>query len=200
MGFLLAFRGMIAFIPAFIWKWLAIVLIGVVIFFAGDVRGRRIEHAKNQAAIDAANAAAKQQDTQAQTEVNTQDAQVTQQLQEQKKADEDAIEDLKRQLEASRDAEQKAYQSAEAERGKKPTAKAPRCPPTPACVYDKSNGDPERSGSDSVRDNGKSGSGARHKKPAKSSVLPATGGRAASSGGQFAVCGVGTTQAGRCSS
>jgi hypothetical protein len=197
LGLWLGLRGIIAFIPAFIWKWLAIGLIAVVIFYAGDVRGRRIEHAKNQAAIEAAQAAANRQDQQAQTDVNTQDAEVTKQLMEQKKVDDAAIEDLQRRLAAAKQdadrANQQAYNAA-SKSGSKPAA----CPPVNSCLYDKSNADPDVAGSSSgrVRNDPNRRPGAGDKKPARPAVVPPAGGSSSGKSGKLPVRGVGTAQAG----
>jgi hypothetical protein len=119
MGVLLALRGVIAFIPPFVWKILACLLVLIVVFFYGDARGTRVEKAKWEQAKIEAQAAANQQDTQAATEVNTQDQELTKSLLEQKKVDDDAIDSLKKQL------------AAQPSNGK--------CP----CAYDKSNADPD---------------------------------------------------------
>lgn len=195
LGLWLGLRGFIAFIPAFIWKWLAIGLIAVVIFYAGDVRGRRIEHAKNQAAIEAAQAAAARQDQQAQTDVNTQDAEVTKQLMEQKKVDDAAIEDLQRRLAGAKQdadrANQQAYNAA-SKNGSKATA----CPPVNSCLYDKSNADPDDTGAGGVRNDANRRPGAGNKKPARPTVVPPARSGATGKSGKLSVRGVGTAQAG----
>jgi len=50
-------------------KWAGIGLIGAMLFFAGDIRGRRIQHAKCEAAAAKAQQAANQQDANARQEV-----------------------------------------------------------------------------------------------------------------------------------
>lgn len=53
-------------------RWVGIGLIGVVVFFAGELRGRRIANAKCEAAAQAAKRAADQQDAKARSEVQQQ--------------------------------------------------------------------------------------------------------------------------------
>lgn len=59
-----------AFLGSPIGKLVAIGLVGVAVFFAGEIRGRRIANAKCEAAAQAAIVAAGKQDAKAQTEVN----------------------------------------------------------------------------------------------------------------------------------
>ena len=152
LGVWLAVRGFIAFIPAFVWKWLAIALVLFAAYSYGDIRRGRIDKAEWDAAVLASKNAANDQDLQAEKESHAQDLEVTKSLQEQKKVDDAAIDDLKKQL-ASR------------------PANAP-------CLYDKTNADPD--GADpvplpkprSLRDRFKSGPRAGNKKPAGPTVLP----------------------------
>ena len=129
MGALLALRGFIAFIPAFIWKWLAIAAIGGVLFLAGDIRGRRIEKAICAEAAHQADLAADAQDDAAGKEVTTQNDEVQNQLLKQKEKDDAIIAELQRRLD---------------EKPEQPAAGKPvHAPVLAPCVYDKSNADPD---------------------------------------------------------
>jgi hypothetical protein len=112
-------RSGVSMVPAFIWKWLAIVLIALCIFFYGEIKGKRIAEAKCEAAAKVAQQAANDQDLQAEKEGRAQDLEITNTLIEQKKVDDAAIETLKAQL-------------------------AKRTPAAVAkCLYDKDNADPD---------------------------------------------------------
>lgn len=155
MGYLLALRGAVAFIPPTVWKGIGIAVLVVSIYLAGDVHGRRIETAKCEAAAAAAQKAADQQDIQAANELRDQATQVSDSLRNQKKVDDDAIDALRARL-ASR----------------APNAK---------CQYDGTNADPgdaprrsARRLQHSVRDPAE---GASHAKPSGPTILPSAIGR-----------------------
>ncbi len=152
MGVFLALRGIIAFIPAFVWKWLAIAAIGGMLFMAGDIRGRRIEKAICAEAAHQADLAADAQDDAATTEVTSQNDDVQKLLLEQKKVDDATIDSLRVQL-----------------------TKQPAGAPA-TCLYDKSNADPdEQPSSDGVRLT-HPGPGAGDKKSPRPAGVPAAGG------------------------
>jgi len=143
-------RAGISMVPAFLWKWLAILLIGLALFFYGEVKGRKAEHAKCEAAAAQAQTAANDQDLQAEKDAHANDLEVVNNLKMQKQVDDAALETLKAQL------------------AKRPAGSK--------CIYDKSNGDPDdQSSGGSVRDDGgrpaKAGTG--NKKYPRSPVLPA---------------------------
>lgn len=102
--------------PGWLKTSLAVGALLAVVFFAGDMRGRRIEHAKCEAAAARAQAAADAQDRHAAKELDEHDAQVVEELKLQKKADDAKINDLETRL---------------------------RRQSTTSCVYDKSNSDPD---------------------------------------------------------
>lgn len=120
MGVWLAVRGFIAFVPAVVWKYIAIGVVMVCLFVAGDLRGSRVANEKCAAAAALAQKAADAQDLQAEKEGRAQDLQITNSLTEQKKVD-------------------------DAELAKLKTAVTAR-PAGTACVYDKTNGDPDPAG------------------------------------------------------
>ena len=141
----------ISIVPTFVWKWLAVLLIALCIFFYGQIKGKQQEHAKCEAAAVRAQTAANDQDLQAEKEGRAQDLEVTNSLIQQKKVDDAAIETLKAQL------------------AKRPTG-------AKGCFYDKSNADPDaQPDAGGVRDDGgrPAKSGASNKKYPRSPVLPA---------------------------
>lgn len=154
MGVLLAIRGFIAFIPPFIWKWLAIAAIGFGLYSFGDIRGRRIEREICVTAAAEAQKGADDQDAQAAKDNSAQDLEITNNLLAQKKVDDAELAKLRSQLAGAKG---------------------------PACVYDKSNADgvpasPAPSGGSvgkRLRDYVPSRKGTSNKKPAGPAKLPA---------------------------
>lgn len=100
MGPISIISGIIAFFNSPFGKWLGVALIGVVIFFAGDIRGRRIEHAKCEAAAQRAVAAANQQDQKARQEVAVQAEETIKDLRTQKEQADGKLAQLELQLKA----------------------------------------------------------------------------------------------------
>lgn len=90
--------GFYKVVPNWLKKLVGTGLILLLVFYAGDIRGRRIEHAKCEAAAAAAKTAADAQDNQAGREIAAQDVQVTEELKRQKQADDATITDLKARL------------------------------------------------------------------------------------------------------
>lgn len=86
------------FFTSAIGKWVGVGLLGVLIFFAGDIRGRRIQHAKCEAAARAAQVAADQQDRKARQEVAAQSEETIKGLQTQKETADGRIAQLELQL------------------------------------------------------------------------------------------------------
>lgn len=84
--------------PSWVKKALAVGAILISVFYAGDIRGRRIEHAKCEAAAARAQAAADAQDSQAGKDLAAQDMYVTEELKRQKQADDATIANLKARL------------------------------------------------------------------------------------------------------
>jgi len=173
MGALLALRGVIAFIPAFVWKWIAIAAIGGALFLAGDIRGRRIEKAICVEAAHQADLAADAQDDAADSEVSKQSGDVQKRLLEQKKVDDATIDELRTQL-----------------------AKQPGGTPA-SCSYDKSNADPDdnvAAGGVRLVPNGRSR--ASDKKTSRPSGVPSSGTGAEGDRRRFPIRGSGAAKAG----
>ena len=103
-------------IPSWLKKALLFGFIGLMIFAAGDQRGKRVMRAACEEQAKKAQTAADTQDKQAQVEVDTQSREIADQLTQQKKVDDATIESLRKQI-AQRPAGAK-------------------------CEYDKSNADP----------------------------------------------------------
>jgi len=140
----------ISIVPTFVWKILAVIVIALCIFFYGQIKGQRAEHAKCEAAAAEAQTAANSQDLQAEKDAHANDLEIANNLKMQKQVDDVAIEKLKAQL------------------ANRPTGSK--------CIYDKSNGDPDAQPDvGGVRDDGgrPATSGARNKKYPRSPVLPA---------------------------
>lgn len=154
-------RKFVGLVPAFVWKWLALALVGLALFFYGDIKGRRAEHVKCEAAAAQAQTAANDQDLQAEKESHAQDLETTDFLIQQKKVDDAAIETLK--------------------------AKLAKRPASAKCLYDKSNSDPDsQPATGSVRDDGgrPAKAGASDKKHPGTTLLPTPRPSAAGSGGK----------------
>jgi hypothetical protein len=82
------FQLAIAFFQTTIGKWVGIGIFIALAYGAGDIRGRRVEHAKCEAAAQAAVVAARTQDKTAQEQVDNSNIDTMQQLAQQKeKAD-----------------------------------------------------------------------------------------------------------------
>lgn len=80
--------SIISFLTGPIGRWLSIGLIGVAVFFAGELRGRRIANAKCEAAAQEAKRIAGEQDKKARTEVLQQsDATITELRGQKEKSD-----------------------------------------------------------------------------------------------------------------
>jgi hypothetical protein len=107
-------------IPDWLKKFIATILVLGVVFIAGDIRGRRVEHAKCEEQARRAQRAADAQDLQAEKEGRAQDLQITEALIQQNKVDDETIAKLQKQLASQ---------------------------PGSKCVYDKSTADPEPRGS-----------------------------------------------------
>lgn len=116
--FLLPILAFYNAVPDWLKKLVATVLIGLAIFTAGDIRGKRVARAECEEQARRAQRAADAQDLQAEKEGRAQDLEITNALTLQNKADQDAIADLQRKL------------------ATQPSAK---------CVYDKSTADPDTS-------------------------------------------------------
>ena len=144
-------RSVISIVPAFVWKWLALALVGLCLYFYGDVKGRHAEHAKCEAAAAQAQTAANDQDLQAEKDAHANDLETVNNLKMQKQVDDVALETLKAQL------------------AKRPSGSK--------CFYDKSNGDPDSGvpAVGGVRDDGgrPAKAGAGNKKYPRSPVVPA---------------------------
>ena len=95
-----AITGAIAFLSSPIGRWLGIGVIAVAVFFAGDLRGRRIANEKCEAAARAARGAADKQDDKARTEVRQNDDQTIADLRGQKEKADATIAQLQLQLNA----------------------------------------------------------------------------------------------------
>lgn len=93
-----ALLGIVSFFTSPIGRWAGIGLLGVAIFFAGDIRGRRIEHAKCEAAAQAAKEAAVAQDRKAQQQLDTNNSSTMDELSKQKDAADARIRDLEKTL------------------------------------------------------------------------------------------------------
>jgi hypothetical protein len=87
-----------AAVPSVVWKFLGIVAIAGSLYAAGDLHGRRIEHAKCEAAAKAAQEAANAQDIQAAKDNERAAVDTANQLTEQKKEDDATIQALQTQL------------------------------------------------------------------------------------------------------
>jgi hypothetical protein len=108
--------GIFAFysaIPDWLKKLIATLLIGLTIFTAGDIRGKRVARAQCEEQAKRAQRAADAQDLQAEKEGRAADLEITNALTQQKKVDDDKIAALQKQLAGSK------------------------------CVYDKSTADPD---------------------------------------------------------
>jgi hypothetical protein len=114
--FLLPILAFYNAVPDWLKKLVATLLIGLAIFTAGDIRGKRVARAECEEQARRAQRAADAQDLQAEKEGRAQDLEITNALTLQNKADQDAIADLQRKLAAQ------------------PRAK---------CLYDKSTADPD---------------------------------------------------------
>lgn len=114
--FLLPLIGFFNAIPDWLKKLIATLLIGLAVFTAGDIRGKRVARAECEAAAKRAQVAADKQDLQAEREGRAQDLEITNALTQQKKVDDDTIANLQKQLAAQ---------------------------PGSKCVYDKSTADPD---------------------------------------------------------
>lgn len=120
MSFITAALAIYSSIPDWLKKLLATVLIGLALFTAGDIRGKRVARAECEAQAKRAQRAADAQDLQAEKEGRAQDLEITNALTQQKKVDDDTIAKLQAQL------------------SKRPAGSA--------CVYDKSTADPSADG------------------------------------------------------
>ena len=85
-------------IPSAAWKYLGLLAAAGALYAYADLKATHREHAKCEAAAVAAQNAANKQDTQAQQEVSTQDAQVVNQLKDQKRVDDAKIEWLEKEI------------------------------------------------------------------------------------------------------
>ena len=112
-----AIKGFAGIVPAFVWKWLAIVVVALCIFFYGQIKGEHAEKVKCEAAAVEAQTAANNQDLQAEKDAHANDLEITNNLKLQKQVDDVAIENLKAQL------------------AKRPAGAK--------CLYDKSDADPD---------------------------------------------------------
>lgn len=92
------FGGIVAFFSSPLGKWVGIAILGVAVFFAGDIRGRRIANEKCARAAQAAQAAANQQDTTARTEVDNQSSATIDELRGQKEQADGRVAQLEAQL------------------------------------------------------------------------------------------------------
>lgn len=104
-------------VPSWAWKFIAIIVGILAIYSYGYVKGKSVEKEKCETAARAAQRAADAQDLQAEREGRAQDLEITEALTNQKKVDDANIEKLQKQL-----------------ANRKSTA---------ACLYDKSNADPD---------------------------------------------------------
>lgn len=110
----------IAFMLSPLGRYAMIGVAAVAIFFAGDIRGKRVARAECEAQAQRAQQAADAQDLQAEREGRKQDLEITEALTQQNKVDNATIEALKTQL-----------------------AKRIPAGKTDPCLYDKSNADPD---------------------------------------------------------
>lgn len=92
--------AILAFLTGPIGRWVSIGLIGVAIFFAGELRGRRIANANCEAKAQEAIRAANQQDAKARTEVQQQSDATLQELRGQKEKADARVAELQLQLSA----------------------------------------------------------------------------------------------------
>lgn len=90
--------AILAFITSPIGRWVGVGLIGVSLFFAGELRGRRIANEKCEAAAQAARIAANQQDSKARKEVSDQSEATISSLNEQKDKANARVAELETQL------------------------------------------------------------------------------------------------------
>lgn len=150
----------VSIVPAFVWKCLALVVIGLCLFFYGEIKGERVEHAKCEAAAAAAQTAANDQDLQAEKDAHANDLEIVNNLKMQKQVDDAAIDTLKIQL------------------AKRPAGSK--------CIYDKSNADPDDPSAGSVRNDGgrPAKAGAGNKKSPRPTLLPTARPSAAGAGGR----------------
>lgn len=116
-AFLLPVIAFYSAVPSWAKKLVAGGLILLAIFFAGEMRGKRVARAECEAQARRAQTAADQQDKQADVEVREQEKQLVEALTQQKKVDDAVISKLQLDL-----------------------AKRPKSAP---CLYDKSNSDPD---------------------------------------------------------
>ncbi len=92
--------AILAFLTGPIGRWVSIGLIGLAIFFAGELRGRRIANANCEAKAQEAIRAATQQDAKARTEVQKQSDTTIEELREQKEKADARVAQLQLQLSA----------------------------------------------------------------------------------------------------
>jgi len=119
-AFLLPIMAFYSAIPDWLKKFIATIVVLGAVFIAGDIRGRRVEHAKCEEQARRAQRAADAQDLQAEKDGRAQDLEITNALTQQKKVDDETIAKLQKQLSSQ---------------------------PGSKCVYDKSTADPEPRGS-----------------------------------------------------
>lgn len=90
----------ISFFGSPVGKWVGYGLIAVAVYGAGDIRGRRVEHAKCEAAARAAQEAANKQDAQAREDARKNDQDTIASLQDLKGKSDAELAKLKLQLSA----------------------------------------------------------------------------------------------------
>lgn len=117
---LLAKFGFLRLVPSWLWKWIAIGLVLLVVFFYGFNKGSQHARAQCEAQAKRAQNAADAQDLAAERAGREQDLQITEALTQQKKVDDENIAKLQQQL------------AARVPKGK-----------TDPCLYDKSTADPD---------------------------------------------------------
>lgn len=104
-------------IPAWAWKFIAVLVAILAIYLYGYTKGKHVAEVRCETAARAAQKAADAQDLQAEREGRAQDLEITEALTNQKKVDDARIKALEKDL-----------------ANRKPGA---------ACLYDKSNADPD---------------------------------------------------------
>lgn len=98
MGILTAISAAVSFLTSPIGRWVGIGLIGAALFFAGDLRGRRIAGEKCEAKARAAEVAANLQDKKARVEVAQQSEATIMELNKQREAANARVSELELQL------------------------------------------------------------------------------------------------------